>query len=141
MSEWQEGNPRGGACFIAIKLERLPFAVYPALEVQHIFALLAKSAPVLRSLSGPHAVLMTDHMPASFVTCSRVLPRDLMYEIAVHVAKPDKDDAADDYDKSAVQLASLALVNKAWHAVCSPLIWKVSPGFHRRGAPLSGSTR
>lgn len=72
---------------------------------------------------------MTDRMPASFVTCPRVQPRNLTLEIALHVAEPDKDGEADDYDKSAVQLASLALVNKAWHAVCSPLIWKVRPHF------------
>lgn len=106
-----------------------------SLKVQHIFALLAKSAPVLRSFSGPCAVLMTDHMPASFATCSRVLPRDLMYEVALRVANADKDGEADDYDESAVQLASLALVNKAWHAVCSPLIWKVRIHFTKRGAP------
>ncbi|GAA5972299.1 hypothetical protein JCM8115_005963 [Rhodotorula mucilaginosa] len=63
-------------------------------------------------------------MPAPPVARPLVLPRDVMCEIALHVSEPDKDGQADDYSESPVQLASLALVNKAWYAVCSPLIWK-----------------
>lgn len=69
-------------------------------------------------------------MPATPVARPRVpLPVDLMVEIALHVLQTDKVAETDICDGSPVQLASLALVNKAWHAVCSPLLWKVCRPF------------